>query len=73
VRSTGRDVRDALIGLVPTAVALLVAAWLLDGLTITWWAAILVAAVTGAVDALVRPLLRRIADRTGAARWSPSP
>jgi uncharacterized membrane protein YvlD (DUF360 family) len=67
VRSTGRDVRDALIGLVPTAAALLIAAWLLAGLTISpWWSALLVAAVTAVGDALVRPVLRRIADRAGA-------
>ena len=35
LRATGRDVRDALIGLVATGLALLVAAAILDGLSFT--------------------------------------
>lgn len=61
------DVRDAAVALVLTSAALLVAAWILPGLTISpWWTAILVAAVVALADALVRPLLRRLAGRTGA-------
>lgn len=36
----GRDVRDAVIGLVAVCAALLLASWLLPGLTTSpWWAA----------------------------------
>src|SRR5689334_11895261 len=67
LRVRGRDVRDALLGLVPVAAALLVAAWILPDLTISpWWAAVLVAAVMAFADAVLRPVLRRLARRTGA-------
>ena len=67
LHATGRDVRDALIGLIPTGVALLVASWILSGLDISpWWTAFLVAAVLAAADALVRPVLRVLAGRAGA-------
>ena len=67
LHATGRDVRDALIGLIPTGVALLVASWILSGLDISpWWTAFLVAAVLAAADALVRPVLRVLAGRLGA-------
>ena len=67
LRATGRDVRDALIGLVPTGLALLVAAAVLDGLSISpWWTAFVVAAVLAAADALTRPALRELAGRVGA-------
>jgi len=62
-----RDVRDALLGLVPTALALLVASWLVDGFRLDpWWAAIGLAAVTAVADAVARPLLRLLAGRAGA-------
>jgi uncharacterized membrane protein YvlD (DUF360 family) len=67
LRISSRDLRDALIGLVPNAAALLVASWILSGLEIAhWWWAVSVAAVTAAIDALVRPLLRLIAGFAGA-------
>lgn len=67
LRASGRDVRDGLIGLVATGVALLVAAWVLDGLSFAhWWTAFAVAAAMGVVDALVRPVLRALAGRAGA-------
>lgn len=67
LRATGRDVRDALIGLVPTGLALLVAAAVLDGLSISpWWTAFVVAAVLAGADALTRPALRELAGRVGA-------
>jgi len=67
LRATGRDVRDALIGLLLTGAALLVAAWLLAGLVISpWWTAFLVAAVLAGADALARPVLRALAGRLGA-------
>jgi len=67
LQATGRDVRDALIGLIPTGVALLVASWILSGLDISpWWTAFLVAGVLAAADALVRPVLRVLAARVGA-------
>jgi len=67
LHATGRDVRDALIGLIPTGVALWVASWILSGLDISpWWTAFLVAAVLAAADALVRPVLRVLAGRVGA-------
>jgi len=63
----GHDVRDALIGLVAVGAALLLAAWLLPGLTISpWWAAVALAAVVAVADALVRPVLRVLAGRVGA-------
>ena len=66
VRATARDLRDALFGLVATAAALLVAAALLDGLAFaSWWAAVLVAVVMAAGDALARPPLRALAGRAG--------
>jgi uncharacterized membrane protein YvlD (DUF360 family) len=63
---TGRDVRDAVIGVLPTAVALLLASWVLSGLHLTPWAAVVAAAAVSIADALVRPLLRLIAGRVGA-------
>ncbi|MFC5949042.1 alkaline phosphatase family protein [Pseudonocardia lutea] len=67
LRASGRDVRDGLIGLVVTGVALLVAASVLDGLSFApWWTAFVVAAAMGVVDALVRPVLRALAGRAGA-------
>ncbi|HEY0815196.1 MAG TPA: alkaline phosphatase family protein [Pseudonocardia sp.] len=67
LQTTGRDVRDGLIGLVTTGLALLAAAWILDGLTISpWWTALVVVAVMAVADALVRPMLRALAERTGA-------
>ncbi|MCD5316070.1 phage holin family protein [Kineosporia babensis] len=64
---SSRDLRDALIGLVPNAAALLVASWILAGLEIDhWWWAFAVAAVTTAFDAMVRPALRLIAGLAGA-------
>ncbi|GAA4697063.1 phage holin family protein [Pseudonocardia yuanmonensis] len=67
LRASGRDVRDGLIGLVATGSALLVAAWVLDGLSLSpWWTAFVVAAVMAVVDALVRPVLRVLARRAGA-------
>lgn len=67
LRAGGRDVRDGLIGLAATGSALLVAAWVLDGLSLTpWWTAFVVAAVMAVVDALVRPVLRALAGRAGA-------
>ncbi|MCE0765305.1 phage holin family protein [Pseudonocardia kujensis] len=67
LRTSGRDVRDGLIGLVVTGSALLVAAWVLDGLSLSpWWTAFVVAAVMAVVDALVRPGLRALARRVGA-------
>ncbi|NUO57971.1 MAG: phosphodiesterase [Hamadaea sp.] len=66
-RAGARDVRDALLGLIPTALALLVASWLVDGFELRpWWAAIVLAAATGVVDAVARPLLRLLAGRAGA-------
>ncbi|GAB3947014.1 hypothetical protein GCM10027614_41500 [Micromonospora vulcania] len=66
-RATGRDVRDAVLGLIPTAAALLVAAWLLAGLRLSsWWTAFLIAAALAVADAISRPLLRVLATRTGA-------
>ncbi|MCE3554199.1 alkaline phosphatase family protein [Pseudonocardia sp. RS11V-5] len=67
LRASGRDVRDGLIGLVATGVALLVAAWVLDGLSLSpWWTAFVVAAVMAVVDLLVRPALRALVRRAGA-------
>src|SRR4051794_2886700 len=63
---TARDVRDALLGVLPTAVALLLASWVLPGLHLTAWAAVVAAVVVSVADALVRPLLRWIAGRLGA-------
>lgn len=61
-----RDVRDALLGLVPTAAALLLASWLVSGFhLVPWWTAIVVAAATAVVDALARPVLRLLAGRAG--------
>ncbi len=63
----GHDLRDAVIGLLPTSAALLLAAWLLEGLTITpWWTVFIVAAVVAVADALVRPVLRVLARHAGA-------
>jgi uncharacterized membrane protein YvlD (DUF360 family) len=65
--STGGDVRDGLIGLLPTALAVLVAADLSDGLQVSGpQTALLVAVVVAAGDALLRPALRVCAARLGA-------
>ena len=67
LRVGGRDVRDAIIGLVAVGAALLLASWLLPGLTISpWWAAVGLAAVVAVADALLRPVLRVFAGRIGA-------
>ena len=65
-RLTARDVRDALLGVLPTAVALLLASWVLSGLHLTAWAAVVAAVVVSIADALVRPLLRLVVGRLGA-------
>lgn len=66
-RSTGRDVRDGLLGLVPTALAFGVAASLTDGLSLRSPAtAFGVAALVAAADALARPALRVLAGMLGA-------
>jgi hypothetical protein len=65
-RVTPRDVRDASIGLVPTAVALLLASWVLPGLALTARAAVVVAAVVAVADAVLRPGLRLLVSRAGA-------
>lgn len=66
-RSTGRDVRDGLLGLVPTAGAVLVAAAVSEKLTVASPApAFGVALVVAVGDALVRPALRVIAGLVGA-------
>ena len=58
----------ALIGLVPTGLALLVAAAVLDGLSISpWWTAFVVAAVLAAADALTRPASSRSTGRVSAS------
>jgi uncharacterized membrane protein YvlD (DUF360 family) len=65
--ATGRDVRDGVLGLVPTAVALLLASALLDGFDVgPWWNAVLVALTIGVLDVLARPALRILAGRVGA-------
>jgi uncharacterized membrane protein YvlD (DUF360 family) len=66
-RLTARDVRDALLGVLPTAVGLLLASWVLPGLHLTAWAAIVAAVLVSIADALVRPLLRLVVGRLGAA------
>ena len=66
-RLTGRDVRDALIGVLPTAAALLLASWVLSGLHLTVGAAVVAAVLVAVADALVRPLLRVVVGRLGAA------
>lgn len=66
LRATGRDVRDAVLGLVPTALAILIAAWLLPDLRLDhWWTAFVIAAVVTVADAFARPVLRVLAGRTG--------
>jgi hypothetical protein len=65
-RLTARDVRDALLGLVPTAAALLLASWVIEGLDLTVWAAVLVAGIVALVDIAVRPSLRWLLTRAGA-------
>src|SRR6478735_7423764 len=63
----GRDVRDAVIGLFALGAALLLASWLLPGLTVSpWWAAVVLAAVVAVADAVLRPVLRVFAGRVGA-------
>jgi uncharacterized membrane protein YvlD (DUF360 family) len=65
--STGGDVRDGLIGLVPTALAVLVAGALTDGLSVAGpQNALMVAVVVAVGDALIRPALRVVAGRLGA-------
>ena len=66
-RITARDVRDALLGVLPTAVALLLASWVLSGLHLTVSSAVVAAVVVAIADALVRPLLRVVVGRLGAA------
>ncbi|GAA1611920.1 alkaline phosphatase family protein [Actinoplanes couchii] len=64
---TGQDIRDAVLGLVPTALALTVASWLLAGLDLGyWWAGLAVAAVVAVGDGLTRPVLRLLARWYGA-------
>ncbi|WP_430787694.1 alkaline phosphatase family protein [Actinoplanes sp. G11-F43] len=64
---TGQDIRDAVLGLVPTALALTVASWLLIGLDLgVWWVGLAVAAVVTAGDRLTRPVLRLLARWYGA-------
>lgn len=65
-RLTFRDVRDALLGLVPVVLGLLVASAVLPGLHLDAWSAVLVAVVVAVADALVRPLLRLVVGRLGA-------
>jgi hypothetical protein len=66
-RSTGRDVRDGLLGLVPTAGAVLVAAAVSSDLTVASPApAFGVAVVVALGDALARPALRVLAGLVGA-------
>ncbi|HVN11686.1 MAG TPA: alkaline phosphatase family protein, partial [Kineosporiaceae bacterium] len=66
-RATGGDVRDALIGLLPTTIALLIASALLPGFDIgPWWNAGLVALAIAVADAVLRPPLRLLAGRAGA-------
>jgi uncharacterized membrane protein YvlD (DUF360 family) len=65
--STGRDVRDGLLGLLPTAVAVLIADAVSDGLSLDGpGTALLVAVEVAAGDALTRPALRVAAARLGA-------
>jgi uncharacterized membrane protein YvlD (DUF360 family) len=61
-----RDLRDALLGAVATAVALLLAAAVVPGLEVEhWWATVVVALLVGALDLVLRPVLRPIAMRVG--------
>ncbi|GLY02547.1 alkaline phosphatase family protein [Actinoplanes sp. NBRC 101535] len=64
---THRDVRDAVLGLLPTAGALTAASWLLTGLSLgQWWVGLAVAAVVAVADGLSRPVLRVLARWWGA-------
>ncbi|WP_172890607.1 alkaline phosphatase family protein [Actinoplanes derwentensis] len=64
---TGQDIRDAVLGLVPTALALTVASWLLIGLDLgNWWVGPAVAVAAAAGDGLTRPVLRLLARWYGA-------
>ncbi|MGE5334671.1 MAG: phage holin family protein [Nitrososphaerota archaeon] len=40
------------------AVALIVVAWLLSGVQVTWWAAIVAALVIGVLNAVIGPILK---------------
>ena len=56
-----------MIGLVAVGAALLLASWLLPGLTISpWWAAVVLAVAVAVADARLRPILRMFAGRVGA-------
>lgn len=67
VSVTGQDIRDAVFGLVPTALALTVASWLLGGLDLGgWWVGLAAAAVVAVGDGLTRPVLRLLARWYGA-------
>jgi uncharacterized membrane protein YvlD (DUF360 family) len=61
------DVRNALVGVLFTAGALVMADWLLPGLRLDpWWYALSVALALAVADLLVRPALRLLAVGTGA-------
>lgn len=61
-----RDLRDAVLGAVATGVALLLAAAAVPGLEVErWWAMAVVALLVGALDLVLRPVLRPIAMRLG--------
>jgi hypothetical protein len=65
-RLTARDIRDALLSLIPTAAALLLASWVIEELDLSVWAAVVVAALVAVVDVAVRPALRLLLTRAGA-------
>lgn len=58
-----RDVRDALLGGLAAAAGLLLAAHLVDGLVVEFWAAPLVVVVVAVLGALLEPLLRLATGR----------
>jgi len=61
-----RDLRDAVLGAVATGIALLLAAAVVPGLEVQhWWATVVVALAVGALDLVLRPVLRPIAIRVG--------
>ena len=65
--ATWVDVRDAAVGLLPTAFAVWVADGLLDDLSLgRAWTPFAVAAFLAVGDALIRPVLRVVAGRLGA-------